>query len=158
MSQDGKESSPSPISLNQEGNKNRVYGSSSRNADALFASLTAAQSNPFGVDDRRRERYDGADASELTVPNNSAKPTNIVQFNHNMLKESTVMVRTAHAFAKIVPKDSEYPVAVGYCLRGCGTHAHSNPMNRECKFNPSLKFKDNSYTITQVYSAPKDPQ
>lgn len=152
------------------GSENKMLGTSSKDATELFDRIKTipfdpASSSPSNLAGHRRDRYEGNDASLLTIaPSNNVEaapkePVNSGKFGFDP-RNATSSVRTGHLFRTIIPADPRhsdkpnYPVAVGYCARGCGVHCNQNPLPRECTENPAVEFKNNQMTMTYKYVSP----
>lgn len=64
------------------------------------------------------------------------------KFGFDPRKDSTASLQTGHVWKTEKPEadprypnGQQFPVAVGYCLRGCGTHCNSETIKRTCSNN-----------------------
>ena len=132
---------------------------------------SSSQSDQGKLAGHRRERYEedtldvaflsGNSSSNTMESNQVNKPVNVpnqvARLNVDP-RDGTSSVQSGHNFQVRIPapdpknpEKKQYPVAIGYCLRGCGTHANSNPFNRECPKNPNVSFKNNQMLRTYTY-------
>ena len=147
---------------------------SSKDGNELFAAIQAsnqaAQASPAEgkLSGHRRERFEGDDASHLSgnassndVETGIKEPAHPAKVGFDP-KNGTASVRTAHLFRTVIPTDvrrdgkENYPIAVGFCTRGCGVHCNQNPLPRECTQNPSVKFQNNQMAVTYVFTSPSE--
>lgn len=165
------------MSTDNNGSGNQPSLGSSKDANELFATIeegskatdpsAASSSAESKLSGRIRDRYEGTDASHLTRSSTNnveaapTEPVNQAKFGYDP-RNGTGSVRSGHLFRTCIPSDprhmdrQQFPVAVGMCLRNCGTHCNQNPFNRECSGNPNVKFQNNQMTMTYTFTSPNE--
>ena len=169
--------------MDKNGPSSELLGSS-KDGEQLFATIQASATNqdpassaaPSKLSGQRRSRsparYEGIDASYLTKPQpdhveaTPRQPVSSGKLGFDP-KNGTSSLRSGHLFKTIIPSDprhsqnrrpdgTAFPVAVGFCVRGCGTHCNQNPIDRFCPENPSVTFKNNQMLMTYVFASPTE--